>query len=170
MFAFFAFLKDDFPESVGVVRVSEALQAHMWPVMNFKESRHAGRASQTRNGVDASQTDCHTPTEKHRTDDSSSDCTANSNEVQTDPRVDQIRESASVSSDVPTTSVSQNATCSGEQTASSSAPSQARMDSLLAASDMELLESGLGEDGGEDFETLFAKFAEMKSKPSSAHV
>ena len=151
-----------------MVRVSEALQAHMWPVMNFKESRHAGRASQTRNGVDASQTDCHTPTEKHGTDDSSSDCTTNSTEVQTDPKVDQIRESASVSSDVPATSVS--AASSGDQTDSSPAHSQVRLDSLLAASDMELLESGLGEDGSEDFETLFAKFAEMKSKPSSAHV
>ena len=27
---------DEFPEAVGVARISEALQAHMWPVMTLK--------------------------------------------------------------------------------------------------------------------------------------
>ena len=43
--------------------------------------------------------------------------------------------------------------------------SQARLDSLLGASDLQLLENGLDESGdgsGEDFESLFAKFAQMK--------
>ena len=54
---------------------------------------------------------------------------------------------------------------SGPSAAESS--SKARLDSLLGASDIQLLERGLdvvGDDGGEDFESLFARFAEMKSE------
>lgn len=48
-----------------------------------------------------------------------------------------------------------------------SSSSKARLDNLLGASDIQLLERGLdvaGDDGGEDFESLFARFAEMKSE------
>ena len=153
--------------------MSEALQAHMWPQMKLKESRHAGRAGLTRNGVDVSRTgDSDGGIDEHRTRDLSSDSATNSTGVQ--PRVDQSNDCAS---DAPSTSVSlppnaARVTSSGDQTDSSSASSQARLDSLLGASDMELLEKGLGDagdDGVEDFETLFAKFAEMKGKPHESH-
>lgn len=36
---------DDFPESTGVERMSEALQAHVWPDMTMKSETTGGRSS-----------------------------------------------------------------------------------------------------------------------------
>ena len=144
---------DDFPESVGVPRVSEALQAHMWPEMVLKKSKSlaqcGGDTTHNHDGEDI---------------DDSKRSMANSELNGIDQRTQDCN-----SSELCPTSKARRDGSTGHTGASvaESSSSKARLDSLLGASDMQLLERGLdvvGDDEGEDFESLFARFAEMKSE------
>lgn len=144
---------DDFPESVGVPRVSEALQAHMWPEMVLKKSKSLGQY-----GGDTSPN--HDGQDIDDSERSRANCELNG--------IDQRTQDCTSSEVCPTSKAHGDGSTgrTGTSVAESSS-SKARLDSLLGASDIQLLERGLdvaGDDGGEDFESLFARFAEMKSE------
>ena len=139
-----------------MARISEALQAHMWPEMTLKKSRPVSHSCECSYRGDSSQSNVSDNGVDKRTGDLSSDCRSSSTSpnVRADPSLQSCAGNASTNEQTDTNT-----------SESSSAPSQARLDSLLADTDhMQLLERGLGDDTGEDFESLFARFAEMKSK------
>ena len=144
---------------MGVARVSEALQAHMWPLMTLK-SRPAAASG--------SEANC-----SHSEDRSQSSTTGNGVDQRTREPSQSTSEGTATGSSVGDTSQGsgRDSTARALEHGSSGGKSnggessQARLDSLLGASDLQLLENGLDEsgDGSEgDFESLFAKFAQMK--------
>ena len=160
------YVDDDFPESVGVVRISEALQAHMWPHMTLKST--SDRHGEGEDSREQTSSVC--------LDDEVGD------ERESEPRV--VNESKSCS-ETSSTGLSSTATKSASTdvadsnsginitTTNTSTTQQCRLDSLLATTTSSVLERPDNEggdreegeeDGVDDFETLFAKFADMKGK------
>lgn len=135
-----------------MARVAEALQAHIWPDMVLKKSKSLPQTySDTcpnHNGGDETKTSrstCELNGEDQRTEDCTSEAGATSKTQRDGDTAGQTDGGVGESS------------------------SQARLDSLLGASDIQLLERGLdvaGDGGGEDFESLFGRFAEMKGERS----
>ena len=171
---------DDFPESVGVARVSEALQAHMWPNMKLKDKKLSPLtpdccvSSYGAGGSDE---------KNEKIGNSSGDCCNGYSGIENDPKVDQSNESrtSSHTSPAPTSHTSHSHISHSHispshtnvpthaQTLHSKAAqpdSEARLDSLLGVNDSMQVLKGLTEtdNSGEEFEHLFAKFADMKGK------
>ena len=158
--------EDDFPESVGVARVSEALQAHVWPLMTLKSRPVAASGSEancshsedrSQSSTTGNEVDQRTREPSQNTSQSTSEGAATGSSAG-----DTSQRSADTGRD-STASALEHGSSGGKSNGGES--SQARLDSLLGASDLQLLENGLDESGdgsGEDFESLFAKFAQMK--------
>ena len=148
---------EDFPESVGVARVSEALQAHMWPEMSLK--KHGRRGGDENSGTAGAM--CNGGNEGTERTCGSTD--VSSTAVKDLTTVEETRQS-------PDAKDTETSVCSGSSSATAGSlkspptdeSSSSRLNELLGSSGMETLERG-GEKGVEDFEALFAKFADMKS-------
>ena len=154
--------EEDFPESVGVARVSEALQAHMWPDMRLKERGRRGEDEddggvcngEGGGGGEFVSSSCNERTS--RSTDATSTSAVNGEDSKTKEtgpgRTDPKDNEKSCSSSTPAGS---SLPAGGDNGTSS----EARLNDLLGASDMG---DGGGEKVVEDFESLFAKFADMK--------
>ena len=146
--------EEDFPESVGVARISEALQAHMWPEMSLK--KYGRRGGDENSGTDGAM--CNGGNDgTERTCDSTD---VSSTAVRDGTTVEEARQSTDAND-------TETSVCSGSSSSATAGSlptdesSASRLNELLGASDTEILERG-GEKGVEDFEALFAKFADMK--------
>ena len=149
--------EEDFPESVGVARVSEALQAHMWPEMSLK--KHGRRGGDENSGTAGAM--CNGGNDETERTCGSTD--VSSTAVKDLTTVEETRQSLDAKdTETSVCSGSSSATAGSLKSPPTDESSSSRLNELLGSSGMETLERG-GEKGVEDFEALFAKFADMKS-------
>lgn len=139
---------DVIPEKVGVARVAEALQVHVWPSMVMKKQDRPGRK----------QEDKEKTPENHE-----GSAEGKSGEGGAVEKQSSDEQNLGNSKEQSTPEVSQDE--SAPSSAAKNPSSQERIDSLLAEECEDVLASGLSDvqdPEGESFEKLFAKFAQMK--------
>ncbi|XP_048736444.2 alpha- and gamma-adaptin-binding protein p34-like [Ostrea edulis] len=170
---------DDFQETTGIKRITQALHAHMWPNMILKENQHtmspymrklmeeessSKLKTQQKSALEAAaKWDDSLCLKEERTDNGSEKDTERSQTVEKDEKETNWQQKDEASSQT-------GHTVNGEveKAVSTSTTKDKVPDETFPDDDVDFMQSMWSEeDGGESFEQLFSKFRLMKEKAES---